>query len=86
MGRARGTYGTGEGHRLFWWDDLREKKTPLGTSRRKRDDNIKIDLQEVRWRSMDWIDLAQDRDRWRAFVKAVMDLRVPQNAENFLTS
>ena len=54
-----------------------EGKTQLGTPRRKRDDNIKIYLQEVRWRSMDWIDLAQGRDRWRAFVNAVLNLRVP---------
>ena len=40
-------------------------------------DNIKMDLQEVECESMDWIDLAQDRDRWRALVTAVMDLRVP---------
>jgi len=38
-------------------------------------DNIKIALQEVEWRSMDWIDLVQDTDRWRAFVYAVMNLR-----------
>ena len=39
--------------------------------------NIKMDLQEVGWEGVDWIDLAQDRDRWRALVSAVMNLRVP---------
>jgi hypothetical protein len=49
-------------------------------------DNTKMDLKNVRWGNMDWIALTQDRDRWRALVNAVMNLRVPQNAGNFLTS
>jgi hypothetical protein len=40
-------------------------------------DNIKMDLREVGWEGRDWIDLAQDRDRWKAHVNAVMNLRVP---------
>jgi hypothetical protein len=47
-------------------------------------DNIKIDLREMGWDGVDWIDLAQDRDQWRAVVNAVTNLRVPQNAGKFL--
>jgi hypothetical protein len=54
-----------------------ERRRPLGRSRRKWEYNIKMDLQEVGWRGMDWIDMAHDRDRWRALVSAVMNLRVP---------
>ena len=64
----------------------REGKGPLGRPRRKWQDNVKMDLQEVLWRGMDWIDTGQDRDRWRALVIAVMDLRVPYNAGNLFTS
>jgi len=52
-------------------------KKPLGRPRRRWEDNIKMDLHEVGCGDMDWIELAQDRDRWRALVNAVMNLRVP---------
>ena len=54
-----------------------EGKKPLGRPRRRWDDNIKMNLQEVGCGCMDWIGLAQDRDRCRSLVKAVMNLRVP---------
>jgi hypothetical protein len=49
----------------------------LGRSRRRWMDNIKIDLREIGWDGVDWIDLAKDRDQWRALVSTVMKLRVP---------
>ena len=54
-----------------------ERKKRLGRPRRKWEDNIKMDFQEVRCWGMDWIELAQDRGRWWALVNAVMNLRVP---------
>ena len=63
-----------------------EGRRPLGRPRHRWEDNIKIDLQEVGCGGMDWIELAQDRDRWWALVTAVMNLRVSYNAGNFLTS
>jgi hypothetical protein len=54
-----------------------EVKRPLGRPRLGWDDNIKMDLQEVGWGGMDWIELAQDRDRWRALANVIMNLRVP---------
>jgi hypothetical protein len=54
-----------------------EGKTSVARPRRRWEDNIKMDFQEVGWGGMDWIELVQDRDRWRELVNAVMNLRVP---------
>jgi hypothetical protein len=54
-----------------------EGKRPLRRPRRRLVDNVKMDLREIQWGGMDWIDLAHDRDRWRALVCTVMKLRVP---------
>jgi hypothetical protein len=63
-----------------------EQRTPLGIPRDRWEDTIKMDVNEVGYRGMEWIDLTQDRDRWQAVVNVVMDLRVPSNVGNFLTS
>jgi hypothetical protein len=54
-----------------------EGRRPLGRPRRRWEDNIKMNLREVGWGDLDWIDLVQDRHRWRALVNTVMNLRVP---------
>jgi hypothetical protein len=54
-----------------------EGRRPLGRPRRRRENNIKMDLQEGGCGRMNWIDLAQDRDMWRALVNAIMNLLVP---------
>jgi len=69
MGEGRGVYRVLVGKP--------EGKRPLRRTRRRWEDNIKMDLQEVGCGGMDWIELAQDRDRWWALVNAVMNLRVP---------
>jgi hypothetical protein len=78
MGERRGAYralvGKPEGRR------------PLGRPRRRWEDNIKMDLRELGWAGMDWINLAEDRGRWWALANAVMNLWVPLNAGNFLSS
>jgi hypothetical protein len=69
MGEGRGVYRVSVGKP--------EGKRPLGRPRCRWEDNIKADLQEVECGGMDWIELAQDTDRWRALVNAVMNLRAP---------
>jgi hypothetical protein len=78
MGERRGAY------RALMWKP--EGRRPLGRPRYRWEDNIKIDLCEVGWVGIDRIDLAQDRNRWRAVVNAVTSLQVPLNAGKFLSS
>jgi hypothetical protein len=62
-----------------------EGKRPLGGFRLRCEDSIKMDLRVVRCDGMDWIDLAQDRDQWRALVNTIINLRVLQNIGEFLS-
>jgi hypothetical protein len=69
MGEGRGAY------RILV--ERPDERRPLGRHKHRWEDNIKMDLQEMGWGGMDWIYMAQDRDRWRALVSAVMKLQVP---------
>jgi len=69
-------YGGEERYIQGLWGNLRER-AHLGDPRRRGKNNIKMDLQKVGCGGMDWIELYQDRDKWRALVNAVMNLRVP---------
>ena len=75
MGGACGAYGGGERCARVLVGKP-EGKRPLGRPRHRWEDNIKMDLREV-GRGGDWMELAQDRDRWRALVNTVMSFRVP---------
>jgi hypothetical protein len=69
MGEVRGTYNILVGRP--------EGRSPLGRPRRRWEDKIKMDLRKIGFGDVDWIHLAQERDRWRALVNTVMNLRVP---------
>jgi hypothetical protein len=69
--------GVGEGTRIGYWWGIQKGKRPLGRPRRRWVDNIRMDLGEVGLVDVDWIGLAQDRNRWRALVNSVLNLRVP---------
>jgi hypothetical protein len=76
MGRACSTNGEkGNANRILVGKPV--GKGPLGRPRRRGVDNIKMDLREIGWKGMDWIDLAQDRDQCRVPVNTLMNLRVP---------
>jgi hypothetical protein len=66
----------GEAYTGIWWGKL-EGKRQIGRPRRRYEDNIKMDFQEVEYGGKDWIELAQDMDKRRALVNAVINLRVP---------
>jgi hypothetical protein len=76
MGGACSAYGERRGVYRVLVGNLGGKR-PLGRPRRRWEDNIEMDFQEVGCGDMDWIELAQDIDRWRALMNAVMNLRVP---------
>jgi len=78
MGKARHVARMGEGRGVYRvLVGKHEGKRPLGRPRSRWEDNIRMDLREVGCGCVDWMELAHDRDRWRALVRAVMNLRVP---------
>jgi hypothetical protein len=77
MGEKRNAYRTFVGNQ--------EGKRTLGRIRRRCEDNIKMDLREIAMSGVDWIDLAQDKDYWRAFMNTVMNLRVLSIIVKFLS-
>jgi hypothetical protein len=61
----------------YWWESQKEGKRPLGRQRSRWVDNIKMDLREIGWDGVEWIDMAQDRDQCRALVNTELNLRIP---------
>jgi hypothetical protein len=75
-------WGRGGVHIGYWW----ENQTPLRRLRRKSVNNINMNLRNIGWDGLKWIDVAQHREQWRALVNTVMNLRVPLNSGNFLST
>jgi hypothetical protein len=76
LDRACSTYG-GEENAYRILVGKPEGKSPLGIPRHRWEDNIKMDLGEIGWGVVDWIDLAQDRDQWRALMNTALEFRAP---------
>ena len=64
-------------HAKCYWEDLTSVKRPFERPGRRWEDNFKMDLREVGSDPRDWINLAEDRDQWRAYVRAIMNFQVP---------
>jgi hypothetical protein len=73
------------GMHIGYWLWKARRKRPLHRPRRRSLDNIKMDLREIEWDGVDWIDMAQDRDQLRALVNMVLNPRVPKNAGKLLS-
>ena len=82
MGRAHGTqWGENKCMQVLLYLKVRENLKEFGVD--GRDDNVKMKLKEMGWQGMDWISLADERGKWHTVVSMVMNLQVPQTAENF---
>jgi hypothetical protein len=85
MDRAGSTHGEeGNAYRILVRKP--ERKRPLGRPRSRRVENIELRLREIEWGGMDWTDLVQYMNQWRALVNTVINLRVPQNIRKFLSA